>query len=78
MAEILARELSPRERAAYQQALDGHIAGTPTQAAAALGALMRRTGADEFLVTTSTYDRTALLDSYRLLAQAVGLAQDLT
>jgi luciferase family oxidoreductase group 1 len=76
--EILARELSPRERAAYQQALNGHIAGTPEQAAAALGALMRRTGADEFLVTTSTYDRTALLDSYRLLAQAVGLAQDLT
>lgn len=72
-AEILARTMTPRERTAYEQALDGHIAGTPQQAAARLGALMRRTGADEFLVTTSTYDRSALLDSYRLLAEAVGL-----
>ncbi|MFG3054639.1 MsnO8 family LLM class oxidoreductase [Kitasatospora sp. NPDC048239] len=69
--EVLNREMSPRERAAYQQALGGHIAGTPAQAAAELRALMERTGADEYLVTTSTHDRAALLDSYRLLAEAV-------
>ncbi|MFG2913775.1 LLM class flavin-dependent oxidoreductase [Kitasatospora sp. NPDC048298] len=73
-AEILAREMTARERAAFEQSSKGHIAGTPEQAAAELAALVERSGADEFLVTTSTYDRTALLDSYRLLAEAVGQA----
>jgi luciferase family oxidoreductase group 1 len=73
--EILARRMTSRERAAYEQALDGHIAGTPEAASAALDALLRRTGADEFLVTTSTYDRAELLDSYRLLAQATRRAR---
>ncbi|WP_344639558.1 LLM class flavin-dependent oxidoreductase [Kitasatospora cystarginea] len=72
--EVLAREMSPRERAAYEQALHGHVAGTPQEAAVALGTLMARAGADEFLVTTHAYDRAALLDSYRLLAEAMGLA----
>ncbi|MCG6494041.1 MsnO8 family LLM class oxidoreductase [Kitasatospora sp. A2-31] len=72
--EILERAMTPRERAAYQEALRGHIAGTPARAAAELAALVERTRADEYLVTTSTYDRAALLDSYRLLAEAVGLA----
>ncbi|WP_406193298.1 MsnO8 family LLM class oxidoreductase [Kitasatospora sp. NBC_01560] len=72
-AEILAHAFTPRERAAYEQSLAGHIAGTPPEAAAELAALVARAGADEFLVATSTYDRTALLDSFRLLAEAVGL-----
>ncbi|MFF0413770.1 MsnO8 family LLM class oxidoreductase [Kitasatospora sp. NPDC004745] len=71
-AEIAALSMGARERAAYEQSLKGHIAGTPEQAVAELAALMARSGADEFLVTTSTYDRAALLDSYRLLARAVG------
>ncbi|GAA2828527.1 LLM class flavin-dependent oxidoreductase [Kitasatospora aburaviensis] len=71
--EILERAMTPRERAAHQEALRGHIAGTPARAAAELAALVERTRADEYLVTTSTYDRGALLDSYRLLAEAVGL-----
>ncbi len=74
VAEIRALAMSERERSAYEQSLKGHIAGTPEQAAAELAALVERSGADEFLVTTSTYDRTALLDSYRLLAEAVGQA----
>ncbi|MFI9160238.1 MsnO8 family LLM class oxidoreductase [Kitasatospora aureofaciens] len=73
-AEIRARAMTARERAAFEQSLKGHIAGTPEQAAAELAALVERSGADEFLVATSTYDRTALLDSYRLLAEAVGQA----
>ncbi|MFI2609246.1 LLM class flavin-dependent oxidoreductase [Kitasatospora sp. NPDC018619] len=72
--EIRSREMTARERAAFEQSLKGHIAGTPEQAAAELRALMDRSGADEFLVATSTYDRTALLASYRLLAEAVGQA----
>ncbi|MFE2110805.1 LLM class flavin-dependent oxidoreductase [Kitasatospora sp. NPDC059463] len=71
--EILARPMTPRERAAFEQALTGHLVGTPGRAVAELAALMERTGADEFLLTTSTYDRTELLDSYRLLAEAAGL-----
>lgn len=72
--EILARPMAPRERTAFDQALAGHIAGTPARAVADLAALLERTGADEFLVTTSTYDRAELLTSYRLLAEAAGLA----
>ncbi|MFB6891853.1 LLM class flavin-dependent oxidoreductase [Kitasatospora sp. NPDC056327] len=73
--EVLARPMSPRERTAFEQALAGHIAGTPERAVAALTALVERTGADEFLLTTSTYDRAELLTSYRLLAGAAGLAR---
>ncbi|MBV6698945.1 MsnO8 family LLM class oxidoreductase [Kitasatospora aureofaciens] len=73
-AEVLARPMTARERAAYEQSLAGHIAGIPEQAAADLAALMARSGADEYLVTTSTYDRTAMTESYRLLAEAVGLS----
>ncbi|MEY9946590.1 luciferase family oxidoreductase group 1 [Kitasatospora sp. GAS1066B] len=74
VSEILARSMTSRERAAYDKALGGHIVGTPDQAVAELRALLALTGADEFLVTTSAHDRTALLDSYRLLAEAAGLA----
>ncbi|MGA5821683.1 MsnO8 family LLM class oxidoreductase [Kitasatospora sp. NPDC094028] len=74
VAEIRARTMSARERAAFERSLKGHIAGTPEQVAAALAALVARSGADEFLVTTSSYDRAALLDSYRLLAEAVGIS----
>jgi alkanesulfonate monooxygenase SsuD/methylene tetrahydromethanopterin reductase-like flavin-dependent oxidoreductase (luciferase family) len=60
-----------RERAFYDAALSGHLAGTEEQVAAALADLLRETGAQEILVTTSTYDRDALYDSYRRLAQVV-------
>lgn len=33
---------------------------------------MKAGGADEVLVTTSTYDRDALLDSFRRLARVTG------
>ncbi|AEW97450.1 MULTISPECIES: MsnO8 family LLM class oxidoreductase [Streptomycetaceae] len=72
--EILARTMTPRERAAFEEAMAGHIAGTPDQALDALNGLVARTGADEFLLTTSTYDTGELLESYRLLAAAAGLS----
>lgn len=40
---------------------------------AELAGVVRETGAEEVLVTTSTYDRAALVDSYRGLARALGL-----
>ncbi|GAB3577213.1 LLM class flavin-dependent oxidoreductase [Amycolatopsis endophytica] len=69
--EILALDMTPRERTLFDEARRGHIAGAPDEAAAALTGLADRTGADEILVTTSTYDRAEMLDSYRLLAGAL-------
>ncbi|XVV01592.1 LLM class flavin-dependent oxidoreductase [Actinosynnema sp. CA-248983] len=66
--EILALAMRPRERQYFEESLRGHIYGTLTEAAKSLDALVSRTGADEVLLTTSTYDRTAQLDSYRHLA----------
>ncbi|NUO46176.1 MAG: LLM class flavin-dependent oxidoreductase [Streptomyces sp.] len=63
--------LSPRERAFYDSGLTGHLAGTEEQVADELETLLKQTEAQEVLVTTSTYDRDALLDSYRRLAAIV-------
>lgn len=71
--EVEALEMSPKERELYEGALAGHVHGTEEQVAAELSAVAALTGADELLVTTSTYDRTALLDSYRGLARIAGL-----
>ncbi|MGW5329042.1 LLM class flavin-dependent oxidoreductase [Streptomyces sp. NPDC004014] len=66
--EIEERAMTARERDLYESALAGHPAGTADQVAHELEAVLQATGADEVLVTTSTYDRAALLDSYRRLA----------
>ena len=54
-------------------ALRGHIAGTEDQVLDALEAVVKDSAADEVLITTSTYDRVSLLDSYRRLARTAGL-----
>ncbi|MEU9501029.1 MsnO8 family LLM class oxidoreductase [Streptomyces sp. NPDC048196] len=65
--------MSDRERGFYEDALRGHVHGTEEQVADALGTLIDRSGADEVLVTTSTYDRAALTESYQRLARIAGL-----
>ncbi|MHB9855160.1 LLM class flavin-dependent oxidoreductase [Streptomyces krungchingensis] len=65
--------MNGRERAFYESGLTGHIAGTEEQVADELATLIKETGAQEVLVTSSTYDRDALLDSYRGLARVAGL-----
>ncbi|GAA3374164.1 MsnO8 family LLM class oxidoreductase [Streptomyces racemochromogenes] len=72
--EVAALEMTPKERELYEGGLAGHIAGTEEQVAAALAGVAGATGADELLVTTSTYDRTALLDSFTRLARITGLS----
>lgn len=72
-AEILARELSERERDYFAQARAGQLHGDEAGAAAALAALLARTGADEVLATLSTYEPADRLDSYRRLARLAGL-----
>ncbi|MEV4870300.1 MsnO8 family LLM class oxidoreductase [Streptomyces syringium] len=72
--ETLLTGASERERGFYEAGLRGHIFGTEEEVAAALDTLVARTGADELLITTSSYDREALLDSYGRLAGLAGLA----
>ncbi|MDQ0380255.1 LLM class flavin-dependent oxidoreductase [Amycolatopsis thermophila] len=69
--EILATPMTDRERRFFDEARRGQIAGSTDEAAATVRGLADRTGADEILVTTSTYDRSEMLDSYRLLAESV-------
>ncbi|MFJ3670163.1 LLM class flavin-dependent oxidoreductase [Streptomyces sp. NPDC090106] len=63
--------MTAKERALHASGLTGHIAGTEDQVAADLETLLKETQAQEVLVTTSTYDRDALLDSYRRLAAII-------
>ncbi|MEU1037981.1 LLM class flavin-dependent oxidoreductase [Streptomyces sp. NPDC005551] len=72
---VAALHMSAREREFYESGLAGHLAGTEDQVAHELETLVKETGAQEVLVTTSTYDRDALLDSYRRLARVAGLAR---
>ncbi|MFG2964776.1 LLM class flavin-dependent oxidoreductase [Streptomyces sp. NPDC048288] len=65
------RPMTAKERGFYESGLTGRLAGTEEQVADELEAVLKETAADEVLVTTSTYDRTALLDSYRRLASIV-------
>lgn len=68
-----ALSMTAKERDLYESGLRGHIAGTEEQVADELESVLEETGAQEVLVTTSTHDRTALLDSYRRLAAVAGL-----
>ncbi|RSN90510.1 LLM class flavin-dependent oxidoreductase [Streptomyces sp. WAC 05379] len=61
--------MTGKERDFYEGGLTGHIAGTEEQVAHELETVLKETRAQELLVTTSTYDRAALLDSYRRLAR---------
>ncbi|MFH9060952.1 LLM class flavin-dependent oxidoreductase [Streptomyces coeruleorubidus] len=65
---VEALSMTGKERGFYESGLTGHIAGTEEQVAHELETVLKETGAQEVLVTTSTYDREALLDSYRRLA----------
>ncbi len=65
--------MSGKERGFYEAGLTGQLAGTEEEVERELEAVLKDTGAQEVLVTTSTYDREALLDSYRRLAALAGL-----
>lgn len=60
--------MTEKERGFYESGLSGHLTGTEEQVAHQLETVLKESGAQEVLVTTSTYDREALLDSYRRLA----------
>ncbi|WP_411104663.1 LLM class flavin-dependent oxidoreductase [Streptomyces sp. cmx-4-9] len=75
---VEALPMTAKERELYEAALTGHVHGTEEQVAAQLSEVAALTGADELLVTTSTYDRTALLDSFTRLARLAGLPRATT
>ncbi|WP_435128054.1 LLM class flavin-dependent oxidoreductase [Actinacidiphila sp. bgisy144] len=68
-ASIAAAAMSDAERERFEAAMSGQVSGRPDEVGARLESLLTRSAADEFLVTTSTYDRAELLESYRLLAE---------
>ncbi|NYJ01474.1 luciferase family oxidoreductase group 1 [Nocardioides thalensis] len=55
-----------------ETALDRAVAGSPATVRRQLDRLVERTGADELLASTSTYNRDALLASDRMLRDLVG------
>ncbi|MGW1777565.1 LLM class flavin-dependent oxidoreductase [Streptomyces sp. NPDC002143] len=69
--QVETRPMTAKERGFYESGLSGHIAGSEEQVTDELETLLKETGAQEILVTTSTHDRAALLDSYRRLAGIV-------
>jgi luciferase family oxidoreductase group 1 len=69
---VEALRMSDKERGFYESGLRGHIVGTEDEVADELETVLKDSGADEVLVTTSTYDREALLDSYERLAGITG------
>ncbi|MFC8272533.1 LLM class flavin-dependent oxidoreductase [Streptomyces sp. NPDC057271] len=71
--EIRRLPMTDRQRGFLESGLTGHVYGTEEQAGDALERVVKESGAQEVLVTTSTYDRAALLDSYRRLAGVAGL-----
>ncbi|MDX2931740.1 LLM class flavin-dependent oxidoreductase [Streptomyces ipomoeae] len=71
--EVERRVMTAKERGFYESGLSGHVYGTEEQVAHELESVVKETGAQEVLVTTSTYDREALLESYGRLARVAGL-----
>ncbi|MFI5806208.1 MsnO8 family LLM class oxidoreductase [Streptomyces sp. NPDC051561] len=65
--------MTDKERGFYESGLQGHLHGTADQVAADLEEVIGATGADEVLITTSSYDREGLRDSFRRLAGLAGL-----
>nr|WP_240979645.1 MsnO8 family LLM class oxidoreductase [Streptomyces sp. HNM0574] len=68
-AEVLAYDMTERERRLYDEARESQLRGDERQMARTLTELVARTGADELLLTLNTYDPADRLDSYRRLAQ---------
>ncbi|SHF67567.1 MsnO8 family LLM class oxidoreductase [Streptoalloteichus hindustanus] len=71
--DVLALDMSDRERALFEEAVAGQVHGTEDEVIATLDTLATRGGVDEFLITMSTFDRAEMLDSYRRLAHAARL-----
>jgi alkanesulfonate monooxygenase SsuD/methylene tetrahydromethanopterin reductase-like flavin-dependent oxidoreductase (luciferase family) len=54
---VRSRTLTPKQHTTVEQFLAGSVYGTAGQVAELLAQLVRRTGADEVMATTSTFER---------------------
>ncbi|AXK31934.1 MsnO8 family LLM class oxidoreductase [Streptomyces armeniacus] len=72
-ADVLAREMTGRERTYYDEARASQVYGTAGEVAGELARFVRETGADEVLLTLNTHDPADRLDSYRRLAAQLAL-----
>ncbi len=70
---VASMDMAAKEREFYEAGLRGHIVGTEQQVADELETVIKESGAQEVLVTTSTYDREGLLESFRRLARIARL-----
>jgi luciferase family oxidoreductase group 1 len=68
--EAAGRSYSAAEQAVMEEATGSHIVGDPAAAVGLLNSLVTSTGANELMVTTSTFAHADRLASYELLAQA--------
>jgi luciferase family oxidoreductase group 1 len=73
--EAAGREHSVAEQAVINEATASHVVGDPATVTDALARLVDSTGANELMVTTTTFDHAARRDSYQLLARAAGQSQ---
>lgn len=71
--EAEAYEYSPAERDFVDDWLGNVVHGTPDEVRSGLDALVKRTGADELMITANAHDPEARLRSYGLIADAYGL-----
>jgi luciferase family oxidoreductase group 1 len=67
---------SPAEKAMVDRGLGCSVVGGPETVRHGLAALLRRTGADELMMTSPIYDHPARLRSLELASQARGVAAD--
>lgn len=70
--DIRAQSWTSQVRQRVERSLDQAVAGSPATVRARLDELIERTGADELMASTSTYDREALLASDQMLSDLVG------
>jgi luciferase family oxidoreductase group 1 len=70
--EAAGRRYSAAEQAVIAEATGSHVTGDPATVLAQLDRLVADTGADELMLTTSTFAHADRLASYELLAPAAG------
>jgi alkanesulfonate monooxygenase SsuD/methylene tetrahydromethanopterin reductase-like flavin-dependent oxidoreductase (luciferase family) len=64
---------TPQERESIKAWTSSHVVGSPGSVRPRLEELAERTGADEIMVSTMLHGHDDRLESYRLLADALGL-----
>ncbi|HUA29980.1 MAG TPA: LLM class flavin-dependent oxidoreductase [Streptosporangiaceae bacterium] len=73
--EAAERAYTGAEQAVIAEATASHVVGDPATVAEQLGLLVETTGADELMLTTSTFEYADRLASYELLAPARSFGQ---